>query len=979
MEQITLDLIPSGMLPVIHASQYDDGRVFKVNLTENGNPYTLSNEVITLKVRKGDGCAVTTAVTVVSGNTYVNVATTEQMTAVAFENLAELHIEKDGASIGTLNFLIRVEPDNLYGDRESGTEIHDLAHQVESEVDEIMSTKGAGDLAFDNTGTDLDATNTEDAIKEVDAKVNTKANASDVYDKTYMDGIFEQIDNAFTGVNTELGKKADKATTYTKNEVDTALSAKANTSDVYNKTETYSKSEVNTLIDNLPEPMVFKGTLGVNGTITALPTASASNEGYTYKVITDGTYAGQSAKSGDVFVSNGSAWVLIPSGDEDNDTWRAIKVNGVEKLGNAISSGSVDFVDTDNVKFEFDANGNKIKATLSGIDTSTQVDEKVAGIIDDTEASESKAYSSSKVAELLGNKADVDGTYDNMTVGNAKQLKSNVGEVDKVPYLFRPSGGYIDIGESETDSLVGASYPFNQLVANPTQILSFTANANAEKNIQTGISFVANRVYYASYRQKDTMTSNIRNTLIYNDGSAKSQNAQSNRNLASGYYFWIFKPQNTATGTLSLWCHTPDVNVNYDNFNLIDLTQMFGSTIADYIYSLEQGTAGAGVAWFRNLFPKSYYAYNAGTLMSVKTSKHITTGFNQWDEEWELGAINSTTGQNATDNSRIRAKNYTRVIPSSVIYFYHPNGIASLYYYSENKEFLSSGSFDNSKTYTIPDNCYYIRFIMASAYGTTYNHDICINFHWDGERDGEKDGEYEPYVKHEYDYSGEREVTRYFGIVDLGTLDWTYTSAYNRFNATPTNATLANNSINCVCKKYTAKAEVSNGNMWLNAGNIYIVDSAYTDAQTFKTAMSGVYLVYELATPYTETVSNPELRGIQKLDANNKLYYYGDTCSDLPNPQIVDDFGTEEYVDNREVAIPVGHDTFYQANLRAKLEMAPDSPSGDGDYIVRQTNGQNEYVAFVKELPTLPSANGTYSLKCTISGSTKTLSWVADT
>ena len=186
MEQITLDLIPSGMLPVIHASQYDDGRVFKVNLTENGNPYTLSTEEITLKVRKGDGCAVTTAVTVASGNTYVNIATTEQMTAVAFENLAELHIEKDGASIGTLNFLIRVEPDNLYGDRESGTEIHDLAHQVESEVDEVMSTKGAGDLAFDNTDTDLESTNTEDAIKEVDAKANTKANASDVYDKTYM-------------------------------------------------------------------------------------------------------------------------------------------------------------------------------------------------------------------------------------------------------------------------------------------------------------------------------------------------------------------------------------------------------------------------------------------------------------------------------------------------------------------------------------------------------------------------------------------------------------------------------------------------------------------------------------------------------------------------------------------------------------------------------------------------------------------------
>ena len=61
---------------------------------------------------------------------------------------------------------------------------------------------------------------------------------------------------------------------------------------------------------------------------------------------------------------------------------------------------------------------------------------------------------------------------------------------------------------------------------------------------------------------------------------------------------------------------------------VIDLTQMFGSTIADYIYTLEQGTAGAGVAWFRKLFPNDYYAYDAGSLLSVKTSGHVVTGKN---------------------------------------------------------------------------------------------------------------------------------------------------------------------------------------------------------------------------------------------------------------------------------------------------------------------------------------------------------------
>ena len=110
-----------------------------------------------------------------------------------------------------------------------------------------------------------------------------------------------------------------------------------------------------TAIDNLPEPMVFKGTLGTGGTITTLPTAAAANEGFTYKVITAGTYASQAAKVGDVFVSNGSAWVIIPAGDTDSDTWRSIKVNGTEKLGSAISTGAVDFKNGTGITASYDS------------------------------------------------------------------------------------------------------------------------------------------------------------------------------------------------------------------------------------------------------------------------------------------------------------------------------------------------------------------------------------------------------------------------------------------------------------------------------------------------------------------------------------------------------------------------------------------------------------------------------------------------
>lgn len=89
------------------------------------------------------------------------------------------------------------------------------------------------------------------------------------------------------------------------------------------------------------------------------------------------------------------------------------------------------------------------------------------------------------------------------------------------------------------------------------------------------------------------------------------------------------------------------------NVNVVDLTQLFGTTIADYIYSLEQATAGAGVAWFKNLFYKDYYPYNAGEETCVGAVngdpyRHITISFGQT----VYGArINFKTGEGIVDRA----------------------------------------------------------------------------------------------------------------------------------------------------------------------------------------------------------------------------------------------------------------------------------------------------------------------------------------
>lgn len=85
------------------------------------------------------------------------------------------------------------------------------------------------------------------------------------------------------------------------------------------------------------------------------------------------------------------------------------------------------------------------------------------------------------------------------------------------------------------------------------------------------------------------------------------------------------------------------------NVQLFDLTQMFGTAIADQVYAMEQTTPGAGVAWFRNLFPKDYYAYNVGeeTCVSAVNGDLFTHIPISWQSEAGTvygGSLDVTTG-----------------------------------------------------------------------------------------------------------------------------------------------------------------------------------------------------------------------------------------------------------------------------------------------------------------------------------------------
>lgn len=104
--------------------------------------------------------------------------------------------------------------------------------------------------------------------------------------------------------------------------------------------------------------------------------------------------------------------------------------------------------------------------------------------------------------------------------------------------------------------------------------------------------------------------------------------------------------------------------------------------------------------------------------------------------------------------------------------------------------------------------------------------------------------------------------------VDMGTLDFIYNSASNRFQAPmPSDYKIpasASERENILCARYETNSNPlqsggGNGITGYQGSNyIFIRDTAYTDATAFKASLSGVYLYYELATP-TETAVDPDL------------------------------------------------------------------------------------------------------------------------
>lgn len=142
-QTINLNLVPRGINPVAYASQFDEQKNALIfHLFNDTATYSiLGGTSILVDGTKPDGTGFQYAAASYSGSSvYVNVE--KQMTAVAGDVKCELRLTRNGETVNSLNWILRVEPTALDDGTISETVLPliERAAEIASEIDAYVET-----------------------------------------------------------------------------------------------------------------------------------------------------------------------------------------------------------------------------------------------------------------------------------------------------------------------------------------------------------------------------------------------------------------------------------------------------------------------------------------------------------------------------------------------------------------------------------------------------------------------------------------------------------------------------------------------------------------------------------------------------------------------------------------------------------------------------------------------------------------------
>ena len=107
-QSFNLELIPKGVPPIVHVSQYDKGQTWTITVTENGIPFSIpAGTSVTVQGTKPDATGFQYAGA--ADDSTVTFIVQQQMTVLAGEYDCELVLVNGNDQVATINFILDVE------------------------------------------------------------------------------------------------------------------------------------------------------------------------------------------------------------------------------------------------------------------------------------------------------------------------------------------------------------------------------------------------------------------------------------------------------------------------------------------------------------------------------------------------------------------------------------------------------------------------------------------------------------------------------------------------------------------------------------------------------------------------------------------------------------------------------------------------------------------------------------------------------
>ena len=179
-QYIILNMVPAGVLPVMHASQYDIGRPLGVVVYDGSAEMNLDNYTVTIEATRTDGTPITTAVTT-DGNAGAFVTTATMTNKEDLYPAQLVIVDGDSNRVASLPFMMRVVKAAMDENAESIEEDQSLYQQYNVTVQMLIAAIKEALIAETAARQAADAT--------LQSNINAEASARAAADTTLQNGI----------------------------------------------------------------------------------------------------------------------------------------------------------------------------------------------------------------------------------------------------------------------------------------------------------------------------------------------------------------------------------------------------------------------------------------------------------------------------------------------------------------------------------------------------------------------------------------------------------------------------------------------------------------------------------------------------------------------------------------------------------------------------------------------------------------------